>query len=155
MFKIYNGRDMFFQWDINQKVIVSNDLIKEVHFTNASHKEALVCEVYEEDGIRVADVPNILLQDCWDIKVYGYCGECTRVSSVFKVIDRNKPADYVYTETEVKSYAALEERITKLESGGIALTKVSELENDAEYQTAAEVETAINTALGVIENGTY
>ncbi len=32
---------------------------------------------------------------------------------------------------------------------------VSQLSNDAGYQTAADVETAINNALGVIENGTY
>lgn len=34
-------------------------------------------------------------------------------------------------------------------------TKVSELENNVGYQTAAQVNTLINNALGVIENGTY
>ena len=35
------------------------------------------------------------------------------------------------------------------------VSKVSELENDAEYQTKEEVQELINQAIGEIENGTY
>ena len=69
MFKIYDGRDHFFQWDLNQKLIISDDSVTEVHFSNRTTECALVVEVYEYNGYRVADAPNILLQDNWPIRV--------------------------------------------------------------------------------------
>lgn len=121
MFKLYGERKEFFQWDLNQKIIVEDSSITEVHFWNGIEECALVCEVYEENGQRLANVPNILLQERLSIRVYAYCGDCyTKEYKLYKVTPREKPADYVYTETEVKSYAKLEERIAKLEenSGG-------------------------------------
>lgn len=112
MFNIYDGRDSFFQWDLNQKLIVNDASIDEVHFCNKTDDCALVCEVYEQDGKRLVNVPNILLQDNWDIRVYGYCGGCyTKIAARFKVNARSKPTDYVYTETEIKSWEALEQKI--------------------------------------------
>lgn len=113
MFYIFNGREAFYQWDINQKLIVNDKTIAEVHFTNASSKTAYVCEVREEDGLRVVDVPNILLQEEWAIKAYGFCeiDNCTKYYKCFDVISRAKPTDYVYTETEVKRWEDAEARI--------------------------------------------
>lgn len=111
MFKIYDGRIEFFQWDLDRKLIISDPTITEVHFCNKTDDCSLVVEVYEEGGQRLANVPNILLQDSWDIRVYGYCGNCyTKQMARFKVVGRTKPADYVYTETEVKNWEAIEER---------------------------------------------
>ena len=119
MFKIYDGRDYFYQWDINQKLIISDNTITEVHFCNRTDDCSLVCEVYEENGSRVVDVPNILLQNSWDIRAYAYCdGSYTKHSARFEVSARSKPADYVYTETEIKNYEALEKRVDALEAGG-------------------------------------
>lgn len=116
MFKLYGERKEFFQWDLNQKIIVEDSSITEVHFWNGIEECALVCEVYEENGKRLANVPNILLQERLSIRVYAYCGDCyTKDYKLYKVTPREKPADYVYTETEIKSYAKLEERIAKLE----------------------------------------
>jgi hypothetical protein len=52
---------------------------------------------------------------------------------------RSKPADYVYTETEVKDYDALEERIAALEENGTGGTAV-DLSN---YYTKAEADEVI------------
>lgn len=102
MFKIFDGRDSFYQWDLNQKLIIEDETIDEVHFSNRTDTVALVCEVYDEDGLRVVNVPNILLQNIWDIRAYGYCRKCyTKQYERFKVIARSKPAGYVYTETEL------------------------------------------------------
>ena len=125
MFKIYDGKTSFHQWDINQKLIVFNPEVVEVHFTNATLGKALVVEVYTEGEQRLANVPNILLQEAFDIKVYGFCGECVRDKKSFNVIARAKPEDYVYTETEVKTYEKVmeqvEENTTNIEMLGIVI----------------------------------
>ena len=107
MFKIYDGRTDFYQWDLDRKLIVSDPTINEVHFCNKTGDCSLVVEVYEEDGLRLANVPNILLQTDWPIRVYGFCGDCyTKISATFKIIARTRPADYIYTETDVKKILA-------------------------------------------------
>lgn len=57
MFKIHDGRKNFTQWDLNRKIIVEDDSITQVHFTNLLNKNALVSEVKNH----LADVPNVLL----------------------------------------------------------------------------------------------
>lgn len=104
MLEIFDGSKRFYQWDINQKLIVDDERITEVHFSNGNDADALVCEVYEDGGKRLANVPNILLQSACTVKAYAVCTECiTRAAASFIVMPRAKPADYVYTETEVLS----------------------------------------------------
>lgn len=114
MFQIENGREHFFQWDANQRLIVEDETISEVHFSNGTEDNALVCEVYEENNKRLVNVPNILLQDSWVIHAYAYLNDYTKVEERFKVFARAKPADYVYTETEVLNYNTLADRIDKV-----------------------------------------
>ena len=114
MFKILDGREQFYQWDLNRKLLVQDASITEVHFCNRTEECSLVVEVV--DGI--ANVPNILLQDNFRIKVYGYDGEATKHSATFGVIARSKPADYIYTETEIKRFETLETRLAALEESG-------------------------------------
>lgn len=117
MFEIVGGRKSFFQWDLNQKLAVFDDSITEVHFCNKSADCALVCEVYnDEGGARVVDVPNILLQANRCIRAYGVAADHTEHYARFEVISRSKPADYVYTETEVKTFSTLEQRMDELEA---------------------------------------
>lgn len=120
MLKILNNREHFYQWDLNQKLIVNDSTITEVHFCNKTGDCSLVCEVYELEGARVVDVPNILLQSEWAIRAYAYCNGCyTKQSAVFKVQARSKPADYVYTETEVwTAKKAVEEALAEAKANG-------------------------------------
>jgi hypothetical protein len=135
MFSIYDGREEFYQWDIDRKIVVKDSTIQQVHFCNKTDDCSLVCEVYDLDGQRVADVPNILLTTDWRINVYGYTGDYTKHSECFKVNARTKPADYAYTETEVLNYLELEERI------------YNELNNHPTYDEIGE---AINSELGTV-----
>ena len=116
MFKILDGRDELFQWDINRQIIVSDASIDAVHYSNRTDDSALVVEVKEKNGLRVADIPNILLQESWDINVYGYCdGYYTKQAARIKVKPRTKPESYVYTETEVLNYNTIMEKIDTIE----------------------------------------
>lgn len=120
MFKIQDGRDCFWQWDINRYLVIEDSSIKQVHFCNRTNDYSLVCPVIEQDGELVARVPNILLQNSWPINVYGYDKEYTKHSKTFKVNSRTRPEDYVYQEEEVKLWSELEQRIINLEENGIS-----------------------------------
>lgn len=120
MFSIYDGRAQFYQWDIDRRLIVDDKSISEVHFCNRTDECSLVCEVYDLDGKRVVNVPNVILQQDWRINVYAYDENYTKHCEVFDVVRRSKPADYIYTETEVKNYDDLVERIAQIEENGIS-----------------------------------
>ena len=115
-----------YQWELGRKISISTHehmIINRVEFSTASYTETLMVEPREEDGVVVADVPNVLLQSGEYIYVYlSYKDENlleTTTVSILPVMKRHKPADYVYTETEVKTYENLENRITALEENVI------------------------------------
>lgn len=115
MFRIYDGRDYFYQWDLDRKLIVEDNSIDEVHFCNRTDGCSLICKVYDEDGARLVNVPNILLHNDWEIRVYAYDTNYTKHEERFEVKTRTKPADYVYTEVELESWDKLEERMEYVE----------------------------------------
>lgn len=114
MFKIYDGRTEFYQWDLDQKLIVENEEIKEVHFANWTDSNALICEPYSLNGVRVVDVPNILLQQDWTLFVWATANEATIGEAKFNIIARKKPSDYIYTETEVKRWEDIVNSVEEL-----------------------------------------
>lgn len=130
MFEIYNNRKQFWQWDVGQRLIVKDDACTEVHFCNGTSDCAPICEVYEEDGLRLVNVPNILFQTAKAIRVFAYvCNgedQHTKREKIFPVYRRTKPEGYVYTETEIKNYAALERRISELEKNGVSDEQIEE-----------------------------
>jgi len=126
LFTLQDGRNELYQWDLNRKVIVEDPTVTEVHFCNRTDDCSLVVEV--KDGL--ADIPNILLQDTWNIRVYAYCDCYTKVEHLFKVHPRTKPSDYVYTETEYKSYEHLEKKLNDIEEKGISDEAVTNAIND-------------------------
>ena len=158
MFKIFDGRSQFYQWDIDRKLIVEDASVTEVHFCNRTDDCSLVCEVYELDGLRVADVPNILLQQDWRINVYAYDSNYTKHCEKYDVVKRSKPADYVYTETEIKNYDDLVERVDQIEKNGVsdeavaaAVEKYLE-ENDIQVDlTGYATETYVDEKITAIE----
>lgn len=129
-----------------------------MHFCNEDSESALVCKATVENSVATAFIPNILLQSDKELTVYAVIttddDRRTVERNTFRVFERKRPDDYVYTETEVFSYKALEDRVKKLEESPIdskaiatavseymkenpvkVPTKVSELENDKEYLT--------------------
>lgn len=151
MFSIYDGRESFYQWDLDRKIIVNDASIKEVHFCNCASKDALVCNVYEYEGKRVSDVPNILLQDAWAINVYAYDKNYTKYSCNFKVTARQKPNDYVYTETEVFNYKKIENKIEELEKNVVTDEQISEaVESYLEKNPIEHLVTSVNNKTGQV-----
>lgn len=120
VFEIYDGRTSFWQWDVGQKIIVSDDIdCDEVHYCNGTKARAPRREVYELDGKRVAEVPDDLLQSSAPLKVYAYVSDSnggrTIRSTTFSVTPKTMPDDYVYTEHEVQTWEILKQRIEELE----------------------------------------
>ncbi len=138
MFKIYDGREHFYQWDLDRKLIVEDPTIKEVHFCNRTDDCSLVCETYVEDGVTLANVPNILLQTDWKIHVYAYDGSYTKHDECYEVKSRTKPADYEYTETEILNWSRIEERVD------VALEDANAATESAQLATGSAITAAIN-----------
>lgn len=135
MFKLLDGREHLWQWDLDRQIAVSDSTVTEVHFCNKTNDCSLVVKVV--DGI--ANIPNILLQQPFDIRVYAYCDCYTKVEATFKVKARTKPSDYVYTETETLQYSTLGNRIDELQEQVEAL-------DVSNFYTRAETDTAIEEA---------
>ena len=114
MFRIEDGREQFYQWDTERRLIVKDSSITQVHYCNKTDDCSLVTEVYEENGTYYSNVPNILLQSDWAIRVYAYDKFYTKHCETFKVNARSKPADYAYTETEVMNWETMHSKVDAL-----------------------------------------
>lgn len=93
---------------MRDKCLVADELEvgTKVYFSSrfVSEYEPLITEVYvNEDGVKVCNVPNILLTEEENIRVTAYSideyGVKTEHSKVIEVNDAVKPKDYVYEET--------------------------------------------------------
>lgn len=132
MFTILDGRKELWQWDIDRKIVVEDASIVEVHYCNGLGDCSLACAVRTENGKRIADIPNILLQDhpqCklrgfFELRVFAYCaGDYTKAEETIKVMARTKPEDYVYTETEGVQYKIAEIVQTKGNSADAVMSQ--------------------------------
>lgn len=107
IFKIYDNRTNFWQWDTNQKLIVLDESITEVRFSNRNMEHSKRRIVYtDNDGKRVCNVPDILLQLPKDLMVYACIKRdnqsCSTVSAEkFEVYRQPIPSDYVCEQDAV------------------------------------------------------
>lgn len=106
-----NGKGHFYQWDTGQSIQVPEG-VPTVHFK--MHGEGVAFQAVD----RVVAVPDELLQLENDIILWTYDTNHTIDVARVPVKGRNKPADYAYTPTEVKTWEQLDERIKALEEGG-------------------------------------
>ena len=152
MFKIYDGRDKFYQWDIDRKLIVADAAITQVHFCNRTDDCSLVCETYMEDGLNIVNVPNVLLQEDWRINVYAYDSNYTKFAETFDVVRRSKPESYVYTETETLNYNTLLDKMTGIEENIAGAVQDYLEENPVEVDlTGYATEDYVNGRIETIE----
>lgn len=134
--KLKDGRKELYQWDVGVVVDVTDENINEVHFSNLRYGVSFNIEV--QNG--TVTIPPEVLQSgadvfCWAF-VRGENGGYTKKEQIFNVEKRPRPADYVYTPTEVLTWEALKQQIEKLEKGTIpTMDKVNvwELEAGAYY----------------------
>ena len=107
--------ETFYQWDINQKVIIdvndfdnyidSNTIAPKIHFSTKKMSKSLLVQSKITNGSIVVDVPNILLEDCYSIEIYFYftskknnLSQRTIASTTIPIRQKNKPDNYEYQE---------------------------------------------------------
>jgi hypothetical protein len=144
IFKIYDGRTNFWQWDTGQKLIVLDDSVTEVHFSNRGMEHSKKKTVYKDkDGVRVVNIPDLLLQLPKNLIAYAYAGDSNgtgrTVKSVrFAVIQRPIPVDYVCGQDDVLEdimirLELLEALMKDVEAGTQQLIKFADMVEAAKW----------------------
>ena len=114
MLTLNDGRTELWQWDTGRTLDVDADC-SQVHFSNKVFGRSIDVDVI--DGVSI--IPDILLQTDKELTAWAFVGTpengYTKISKVFKVNRRNKPADYVFTPTEQTTLGELVERLEKIE----------------------------------------
>ena len=100
IFKIYDGRTNFWQWDRNQKLIVLNESVNEVRFSNRNMSHSIKKDVYAKDGLRVCNIPDDLLKLPINLVADAYIDGAIAKSVKFAVIKRPMPSDYIFDQGE-------------------------------------------------------
>lgn len=101
IFKIYDNRTNFWQWDRKQKLIVLDGTITQVHFSNRNMTHSIKRDVYvDKDGLRVCNVPDDLLKIPRNLVAYAYADGATIKSVKFAVVKRPMPSDYISDQSE-------------------------------------------------------
>lgn len=101
IFKIYDGRTNFWQWDRKQKLVVLDDDITQVHFSNRNMTHSVKRDVYvDKNGLRVCNVPDDLLKMPANLVAYAMSDGATVKSVKFAVVRRPMPSDYISDQSE-------------------------------------------------------
>ena len=144
IFKIYDGRTNFWQWDTKQKLIVLDDRITEVRFSNRNMEHSKRRIVYtDNDGKRVCNVPDILLQLPKNLVAYACAkrddGSVSTIKSVkFAVARQPIPSDYICeqdaaVEAILDRIEMLEDLIKDIETGNQELKKFNNIVDAAKW----------------------
>ena len=149
IFKIYDGRTNFWQWDTKQKLIVLDDRITEVRFSNRDMEHSKRRPVYKDsNGDRICNVPDILLQLPKNLVAYACIkqedGTCSTVKAVkFAVVRQPIPTDYVCEQDTV-----IEEILGRLEMLETLLKDV-----ELGKKSFIKFENMVDAAKWAVENG--
>lgn len=115
MLTLNDGRNELWQWDTGRTLTVDADC-SQVHFSNKVFGRSIDVDVV--DG--VATIPDILLQTDKELTAWAFVGTpengYTKISKIFKVNKRNKPADYVFTPSEQTTLGEILERLEDVAS---------------------------------------
>lgn len=149
IFKIYDGRTNFWQWDTKQKLIVLDERITEVRFSNRNMEHSKRRIVYtDNDGVRVCNVPDILLQLPKNLIAYACIknedGSCSTIKAVkFAVCRQPIPSDYVCEQD-----AVIEDILMRIEM-------LEDLLKDVEHgtQEMKKFNNIVDASTWAIENG--
>ena len=147
--KLKDGRKELYQWDVGVVADVTDKNINEVHFSNLRYGVPFNIKV--KNG--TVTIPPEVLQSgagvfCWAF-VRRENGGYTKKEQVFNVEKRPRPADYVYTPTDVLTWEALKKQIEEVEKGTIKVltsgeVKLWELESGL-YRVTAD--TTVNASI--------
>lgn len=149
IFKIYDGRTNFWQWDTKQKLIVLDDRITEVRFSNRNMEHSKRRPVYtDNDGVRICNVPDVLLQLPKNLVAYACIkqddGTCSTVKAVkFAVMQQPIPTDYVCEQD-----AIIDDILMRLELLEILIRDV-----ELGKKSFIKFENMVDAAKWAVENG--
>lgn len=138
IFKIYDGRTNFWQWDTKQKLIVLDDTITQVHFSNRNMTHSIKRDVYTKDGLRVCNVPDDLLKLPRNLIAYAYADGATVKSVKFAVVRRPMPSDYISDQSEEiyeieRRLELLEIMLKDIELGNQELQKFESIDDASQW----------------------
>lgn len=112
-YELSNGENCVYQWDRDITITITEpESVPEVHF-----KWGGKAVPFKVENQQVA-IPPELMQLPHDIVFWAYTPEHTMDMARIHMDKRQKPSDYAYTPTEIKTWEALDERIKALEDGG-------------------------------------
>lgn len=144
IFKIYDGRTSFWQWDTKQKLIVLDDTITEVRFSNRNMEHSKRRPVYtDKNGVRICNVPDLLLQLPKNLIAYACVkeedGSSRTVKAVkFAVHQQPIPTDYICEQDAViedilMRIELLENLLKDVASGKKEFTKFTSMVDAAKW----------------------
>ena len=144
IFKIHDGRTNFWQWDTKQKLIVLDDRITEVRFSNRNMEHSKRRPVYtDNNGVRICNVPDVLLQLPKNLIAYACIkkddGTCSTVKAVkFAVLQQPIPSNYICEQDAVVEnillrIELLESLLKDVESGTQQLLKFANIVDAAQW----------------------
>jgi hypothetical protein len=144
IFKIFDGRTSFWQWDTKQKLIVLDERITEVRFSNRNMEHSKRRPVYtNNEGLRICNVPDILLQLPKNLIAYAVMkngdGSCSTVKAVKFAVNRQPiPTDYVCEQDAVVEeilmrIELLENLLKDIETGAQQFIKFTNIVDAAKW----------------------
>lgn len=112
-YELSNGLDHVYQWDQHIVLTITEpEDVPVVHFKWGG--KGVPLPVTDQQ----VEIPPELMQLPRDIVFWAYEPDHTMDVAMVKLEQRQKPADYVYTPTEIRTWEQLDERIEALEKGG-------------------------------------
>lgn len=148
MLTLNDGRSELWQWDTGRTLAVGADC-SQVHFSNRIIGRSIDVDVI--DGVAI--IPDILLQTDKDLNAWAFVGAAengyTKISKIFKVNRRNKPADYVFTPQEqilLKDAIAIVETAKSAANDAIESAKQAEASAEKAAQAKKDALTAQSKA---------
>lgn len=125
MIELENGRRYLHQWALDQRVQIDNFLPGtwvEFSLVNGCKSGTLTTEAYEECGHVYANIPNVLLQNFGYLHIYVNPPATDMVHTPeetdLKIVRRQKPSHYIYTETPTVSYSSKVDIFWGVENAG-------------------------------------
>ncbi len=150
MLTLNDGRSELWQWDTGRKLTVSAEC-SQVHFSNKIFGRSIDVDVV--DGVAI--IPDILLQVDKDLTAWAFVGTAengyTKISKVFKVNRRNKPADYVFTPPEQTTLGELIERLDRIEESQDPDAIKNAVEDYLEQNPVESAVQSVNGKIGEVE----